>query len=652
MCGIAGFLAGQNDARPDPRIVQRFAAAMIHRGPDGGGFFFDGPVALAHRRLSIIDLSPAGLQPMTSEDGQVAIAVNGEIYNHRELRSDLEKKGHRFRSHCDSEVVAHLYEEVGDRVPELLRGMFALAIYDGKSRRLLLARDRFGEKPLYYTQRPDGFAFASELAALLADPGTDADVSPAAVDLYLSLQYVPAPDTIFRQVKKLPAGCLLEVACGGEPRVRRYYHLNYQPTLHALDETEAAERVRAAVEDAVRVRLMSDVPLGAFLSGGLDSSIVVACMARATSRPVQTFSVGFVGTELDELPFARIIAQRFGTDHHELVVDPDMTRLLPSIVRHHGEPFADTSTLPTRYLCEMTRKHVTVALSGDGGDEAFGGYRRYGWGELAARLSSWPRPLAFLARKAVQGMPGARAHAIRVFGRRLAEDDAARYLSLICHFSREEQKSLYGPRLRDQLVSDPAYALFRQHLQASAACDNVSRYCDLDVHTYLPDDIFAKVDIASMTFGLEARAPFVDHAVMELGAALPGRFKLRRGKGKVILKQAFADLVPPEIRGRRKKGFASPTRGWFAGPLRPFARELLLSPEARQRDLFDIGAVEHLLARHAAGEDHGERIWNLVVLEQWHRELVDNRARFQSAVARTADHLASEAAARTQPDTR
>jgi asparagine synthase (glutamine-hydrolysing) len=353
-----------------------------------------------------------------------------------------------------------------------------------------------------------------------------------------------------------------------------------------------------------------------------------------------------VGTEVDELPFARTIAQRYGTDHHELVVDPDMTRLLPSIVRHHGEPFADTSTLPTRYLCEMTRKHVTVALSGDGGDEAFGGYRRYAWGELAARLSSWPRPLAFLARKAVQATPGARAHAIRVFGRRLADDDAARYLSLICHFSREEQKALYGPRLRGLLASDAAYALFHQHFQASAACDNVSRYCDLDAHTYLPDDIFAKVDIASMTFGLEARAPFVDRAVMELGAALPGRLKLHRGKGKYILKKAFADLVPPAIRGRRKKGFASPTRGWFAGPLRQFARDLLLSPEARQRDLFDPSAVEHLLARHAAGEDHGERIWNLVVLEQWHRELVDGRSRFQSAMAETAERLASEAAAR------
>jgi asparagine synthase (glutamine-hydrolysing) len=643
MCGIAGFLAKWGEARPDARVVQRFAAAMIHRGPDGGGFFFDGPAALAHRRLSIIDLSPAGLQPMTNEDGQVAIAVNGEIYNHQELRSDLEKKGHHFRSHSDSEVVAHLYEEVGDRVPELLRGMFALAIYDVKARRLLLARDRFGEKPLYYTQRPDGFAFASELAALLADPGTDADVSPAAVDLYLSLQYVPAPDSIFRQVKKLPAGCLLEVACGGEPRVRRYYQINYQRALHALDEREAAERVRAAVEDAVRVRLMSDVPLGAFLSGGLDSSIVVACMARATSRPVQTFSVGFVGAEVDELPFARIIAQRFGTDHHELVVDPDMTSLLPSIVRHHGEPFADSSALPTRILCEMTRRQVTVALSGDGGDEAFGGYRRYRWGDLAARLSS--SPLAFLACKALQATPGARAHAIRRFGRRLADDDAARYLSLICHFSREEQKALYGPRLRETLVSDAAHALFSQHLQASAAQDNVSRYCDLDAHTYLPDDIFTKVDIASMTFGLEARAPFVDHLVMELGAALPGRLKLHRGKGKYILKQAFADLVPPAIRSRRKKGFASPTRGWFAGRLRQFARDLLLSPEARQRGLFDISEVERLLARHAAGEDHGERIWNLVVLEQWHRELVDGRAHFQSEVAATAERLAREAGA-------
>ena len=648
MCGIAGYLAHDEATRPDPAIARRFAAAMIHRGPDGGGFFFHGPAALAHRRLSIVDLSPAGLQPMTNEDGSIAIVVNGEIYNHRELRDGLEKRGHRFRSNSDSEVVAHLYEEEGTRVPELLRGMFALAVYDTRTRRLLLARDRFGEKPLYYTRQAGGFAFASELAALLADPGTAADVSPAALDLYLSLQYVPAPDSIFAQVKKLPAGCLLEVACGEEPRVRRYYQPGHRASLDGIGEDEAAERVRATVEEAVRMRLMADVPLGAFLSGGLDSSIVVACMARASSKPVQTFSVGFVGAEVDELPFARTIARRFGTDHHELVVEPDMTRMLSSIVRHHGEPFADTSTLPTRYLCELTRQHVTVALSGDGGDEAFGGYRRYHWGTLAGRLASLPPLLALIVRVALQAVPGTRAHALRTFGRRLAAGEAARYLSLVDHFAWDERESLYGPLLRATLVDDAALALFRCYLEGSSAPDEVSRFCDLDAQTYLPDDIMAKVDTASMTYGLEARAPFVDPAVMELGAALPGRLKLRQGRGKYILKKAFADVVPPEIRDRRKKGFASPVRGWFGGPLRSFARERLLSPEARGRGLFKMAAVERLLARHAAGEDHGERIWNLVVLEEWYRELCDGRARFQAEVEKRAVALAQEEAARGQ----
>ena len=645
MCGIAGQLAQRSDATPDPMVVRRLAAAMIHRGPDGAGFLFKGPVALAHRRLSIIDLSNAGLQPMTNEDGRVAILVNGEIYNHQELRADLEKKGHRFRSHSDSEVVAHLYEEVGDRVPERLHGMFALAIYDADTHKLLLARDRFGEKPLYYARRADGFVFASELAALLADPGTHAEVSPAAIDLYCSLQYVPAPGTIFGNVHKLPAGCLLEVTCGGEPQTRRYYDIDYTPKLDSLSEDEAARRVRDTVEEAVRVRLMSDVPLGAFLSGGLDSSIVVACMASASSKPVRTFSVGFTGGEVDELPFARMIAERYKTDHHELVVEPNMTELLPSIVRHHGEPFGDTSTLPTRYLCEMTRRHVTVALSGDGGDEAFGGYRRYMWANLAARLTALPRPLPFLARKILGSLPGAGQYAIRDFGARLAQDEAARYLSLIHHFSFEERGALYGPALRGQLAADAALGEFRRRLAAATARDDVSRFCELDAHTYLPEDIFFKVDIASMTHSLEARAPFVDHRVMELGAALPGRLKLRARKGKYILKKAFADMVPVEIRERRKKGFASPMRNWFAGPLRGFARDLLLSREARARGLFEPQAIERLLDRHQAGEDHGERIWNLVILEQWHREFVDGRQRFMHEVENLAQRLARGEAA-------
>jgi len=641
MCGIAGWLGRDEQAKADLGVVRRFAAALVHRGPDGGGFWTNGPMAMAHRRLSIIDLSQAALQPMTNEDGSIAILVNGEIYNYQELRRDLEGKGHRFRSQSDSEVVVHLYEEVGARVPELLRGMFALAVYDARTRKLLLARDRFGEKPLYYAQRSDGFVFASELGALLADPATAAEISPEALDAYLALQYIPAPQTIFKGIYKLPAGTLLELACGGEARSRPYYRLQYAPTLAGLDEVEAARRVRAAVEEAVAMRLMSDVPLGAFLSGGIDSSIVVACMARVASKPVKTFSIGFVGTELDELPYARLVAQRYQTDHHELIVKPDMTALLPSIVRHHGEPFADTSSLPTRYLCEMTRREVTVALSGDGGDEAFGGYRRYRWAALARRLANTPAPLPWLTGALLAALPGASAHTLRDFARRLRHDEATRYLGLICHFSHEQRALLYGPALRETLKTDRALDLFRARLAAATAQDPTSRLCELDSQTYLPDDIFTKVDIASMTHSLEARAPFVDHVVMELGAALPGRLKLRGRVGKYILKKAFADLAPAPIRKRRKKGFSSPTHGWFAGPLWGYAQELLLSAPARSRGWFAPAAVEDLLRRNRSGEDHGERLWNLAVLEQWHRELVDGRAAHVQRIATAADALAT-----------
>jgi asparagine synthase (glutamine-hydrolysing) len=613
------------------------AAALLHRGPDGGAFHFDGPVALAHRRLAIIDLSAAGLQPMTNEDGQVVILVNGEIYNYAELRADLVKRGHRLRSACDSEVVAHLYEEVGPRVPELLRGMFALAIYDARQRRLLLARDRFGEKPLYYALRPDGFAFASELAALLADPGCSAEPSPAALDLYLSLQYIPAPHTAFRHIRKLPAGCRLLVNCGGEPHVEPYYELRPAPAPARDDEAQL--QVRAAVEEAVQARLMSDVPLGAFLSGGLDSSIVVACMARASRRPVQTFSVALAGAEIDELPFARQVAQRFHTDHHEMTVKPDMVSLLPSIVRHHGEPFGDSSALPTRYLCETTCRHVTVALSGDGGDEAFGGYTRYAWAHLGARLARLPAPLRWGARMLMA--VGGRAHRYSVaqFGRDLSHDDARRYLGLVGHFNHDERAALYGPVLRDQLNRDAALGLFRDLLRGQSSPELLNRLCGLDARTYLPDDIFTKVDVASMTFGLEARAPFVDHPLMELALGLPAVWKLQGRRGKRVLARAFADLVPPNIRHRRKKGFALPLDAWFSGPLRTFVRDQLLDRQARQRGLLDPLAVEHLLQRHWAGEKHGERIWNLVVLEEWHRELVDGRAQLVASAEATARSL-------------
>lgn len=649
MCGIAGALAPRRDAAPPRGAAERFAAAMVHRGPDGHGFLHTGPVALAHRRLSIIDLSDAGRQPMTNEDGQIAIVVNGEIYNHDELRKDLLAKGHTFKSGSDSEVVAHLYEEVGARVPEYLRGMFAFALWDARTSTLLLARDRFGEKPLYYCERADGFVFASELGALVADERTPTAISMEALDAYLALQYVPSPHTIYAAVKKVPPGHTLEVRPGEAPVVRRYYQLSAAPTLADLSEEEAARRVRETVEEAVRSRLMSDVPLGAFLSGGVDSSIVVACMARAMGEPVKTFAVGFSeGGRLDnELPYARLVAERWRTDHHELVVEPDMVGLLPSIVRHHGEPFADTSAVPTRYLCEMTRRDVTVALSGDAGDEAFGGYRRYVWAHVADTIRRLPAPLARGAAAILAATPGRGARPIREFGARLSSDEASRYLRLICHFSAEEKGSLYTPELAERFARDATAESFAAHLGASRATDTVSRLQNLDVETYLPDDILVKVDIASMTHALEARAPLVDHHVVELGASLPGHLKLRGRKGKHIFKRAFADLVPSEILNRRKKGFSLPTGPWLRGRLYGFARETLLSDAARARGLFRPEAVADLLERHHAGEDHGERIWNLIVLETWQRELVDGRAAFAREAAATAERIAREAAAGT-----
>jgi len=642
MCGIAGALGPREDAPPPAGAAERFAAAMVHRGPDGHGFFQRGPIAMAHRRLAIIDLSEAGRQPMTNEDGQIAIVVNGEIYNHAELRADLVAKGHRFRSGSDSEVVAHLYEEVGARVPELLRGMFAFAVWDARNSTLLLARDRFGEKPLFYGERPDGFVFASELGALLADERTPANLSLPALDAYLALQYVPSPDTIYEGLKKLPAGHTLEIRCGGRPVVRRYYRPSFQPTLAHLDEREAAARVRQTVEKAVSDRLMSDVPLGAFLSGGIDSSIVVACMARAIGAPVKTFSVGFSdgGRADNELPYARLVAERYRTDHHELIVEPDMVGLLPDIVRHHGEPFGDTSAVPIRYLCGLARQHVTVALSGDAGDEAFGGYRRYVWAHVADLLLRLPGPIRGLAAKALGVVPGGPARWLREYGARLSTDEATRYLRFVCHFSAEEKGEIYTPELRQRFAHDATAEAFAARLRESAATDVVGRLQDLDCDTYLPDDILAKVDIASMSHGLEARAPFCDHDVVALGAALSGRLKLRRGKGKYILKQAFADLVPPEIVARRKKGFALPIGRWLSGPLHGFARDLLLSSQARQRGLFEPAAVEALLERHRAGEDHGERIWNLMVLETWFKQMIDGRATFAREVGARADAIA------------
>ena len=631
MCGVAGVLA--RDGEPgDVEAVRRMNDALAHRGPDADGIFHDGPCVLGHRRLAIIDLSAAARQPMPNEDGSVVISVVGEIYNHGELRQELEARGHRFRSRADIEVIAHLWEEHGEDMVAMLRGMYAIAVWDREQRELLLARDRYGEKAIYWTFGRRGLAFASEIPALLELDGVGREIDLAALDAYLALQYVPHPSTIFSDIKKLPPGHLIRVRPGVEPVPRPYAAIDHAPRYAGIDAVEAEREVRRVVEDAVRVRLMSDVPLGAFLSGGIDSSIVVACMARASSGPVKTFSIG-IG-EQTELPYARLVAERYGTDHHEEHVRPDTVQILPEIVRSHGEPFGDPSAVPTRVLSEMTRRHVTVALSGDAGDESFGGYRRYVWAHVAHAIQRLPRPVRAGVAALLAHVPGGRARWVREYGRHLRADEATRYLRFISHFSAEEKTEIYTADLRRRFARDATAERFAHILAASAAPEALGRLLELDARTYLPDDILVKVDIASMAHALEVRAPLVDHHVMELAAGLPTALKIRGLTGKVLLKRAFADLVPEPIVKRAKRGFSLPLARWFSGELYAFARDVLLSRSARERGLFEPRAIDRLLERHRRGEDHGDRIWNLLVLELWYREVFDRRGR--AAVRATA----------------
>lgn len=623
MCGIAGFLAC-GPARPDDEILVRtMLGRLAHRGPDGEGLHRDGPMVLGHRRLAIMDLRPEASQPMLSEDGRFALAVNGEIYNFQDLRAQLERNGHRFTSRSDSEVILHLYEEEGPDCLRRLRGMFAFALWDGAKRRLVLARDRFGKKPLYWHFGPRGLGFASELQALAATGLFPREPDLDALDAYLALQYVPAPWTAYRGVWKLEPGHFMVCGPGEEPRPRRYYTWSFRPS-RQLSLDDAAAGLRHRIEEAVRIRMVADVPLGAFISGGVDSTVVVACMSRHSNRPVRTFSIGFPEPDESELPYARLVASRYGCEHHEMVVKPDMVSVLPLIVEHHGEPFADTSAVPTWYLSRFTREAVTVALSGDGGDEGFAGYRRYQYAWIGRLLAGLPKSLPALISAVLSRLPGPAWQPVRDFGRRLCTGEVGRYLGLVAHYPHDERLRLYHPDLKRRFAHDAVAERFESWLARSTAEDATGRLLDLDFHTYLPDDILVKVDIASMAHALEVRCPFLDHEVVEFAASLPTRFKMRGLDTKVVLKRAMSDLIPPAILHRRKKGFALPVDRWMRDDLREMAHDLLLSRQCAGRGLFDMREVEGLLAAHDRGESRGLSIWNLLVLELWFRTFVDN----------------------------
>jgi asparagine synthase (glutamine-hydrolysing) len=635
MCGIVGQARSDGGA-VDRGSIEAMCAALEHRGPDSRGVHVDDAVGLGIQRLRVIDLE-TGDQPVYNEDRSVAVVLNGEIYNYRELRERLRANGHRFASDGDTEVIAHLYEEEGPDFVRSLSGMFAIALWDARRQELFVARDRIGKKPLFYAARDGALSFASELWALLADSEVSREVDPVALDRFLTYTYVPAPYSAFRGARKLPPGSLLRWR-NGALSIERYWRPSFGPKLEVGSEAEAGELVRDAVREAVRRRLVADVPLGAFLSGGVDSTAVLAAMAELSSAPVKTFSIGFESAGFNELPYAREVAELFGAEHHELVVRPDAVELLPKLTRHYGEPFADHSAIPSFYLAEMTRRHVTVALTGDGGDEVFGGYGRYAHGAMLERLDRVPAGMRrAAARLAARLRPDGDLNSPRNRVRRAAAllplSPADRYLRAMSRFGLDLRESLYTPEFRAALA-EPAAATIAEPWEASSAEDPIDRMLDVDQQTYLPGDLLVKMDIATMAYGLEARSPLLDHEVVELGAALPTRFKVRGREKKIALRAALRGVVPDRHIDRAKQGFQVPMAEWFRTDLRELARETLLGEAAASRGYLRQDVVAGLLQRHLdRKEDNSSLLWSALALELWHQQVVEARPQGEPAHA-------------------
>lgn len=632
MCGIAGKL-NFSDNPVDLHLLQRMCDVIAHRGPDDWGIHCSGPVGLGNRRLSIIDLA-GGHQPICNEDETIWIVFNGEIYNFPKLAEDLLRRGHCFKTRSDTEVIVHLYEEYGLECLQHLNGMFAFAIWDEPRKRLFIARDRLGKKPLCYAQTSTSLVFASEIAALLQDPQVPRELNLDALDLYLCLLYVPAPHTMFKGVHKLPAGHYLLVE-NGKLRVERYWDVHFEPK-SSISEEEAAEQVRILLAEAVRCRLISDVPVGAFLSGGIDSSAVVALMSRAGHGPVRTFSIGFEGFEdetRNDLPYARQIARQYGTLHEEMIVRPNVADLLPTLVRHYGEPFGDGSAVPTYYVSQLARSAVKVVLSGDGGDEVFGGYNWY----LDTRANNPWRPIPSIIRQGTGNLlnalgemqwrraAGAVKGAVSTLQQvgNSAADPLRRYASIHRRFSQTLLSHLYLPDVQHDLNGgaklDPA--LGGRAIRNYAYLDQIAY---LDHKLYLPDDILVKVDIASMANSLETRAPFLDYRLVEFVASLPTEMKVAHGATKRLLRLALKDIVPDAVLNRPKMGFGPPMDKWMSEDLFPMARDILLGPRLTQRGLFDRALIAAMLAQHRSGQmSHGYHLWLLLVFELWCQMFLD-----------------------------
>ncbi|RLB83107.1 MAG: asparagine synthase (glutamine-hydrolyzing) [Deltaproteobacteria bacterium] len=638
MCGICGHI--NPEGKPiDPEILLSMRETMRHRGPDDDGLYIKQgstskrgggvSVGLGHRRLSIIDLSRAGRQPMCNSDGKIWIVYNGEVYNFEDLRRELIARGYRFKSRTDTEIVLYAYQEFSTEFLSRLRGMFAFAIWDEEKNRLFLARDRLGQKPLFYSLGKDGsLSFASSLCALLADTSVPRDIDHTAIDLYLTYQYVPAPLTAFKAIKKLPPAHFL-VWEKGNLLVKRYWALDYNNKLEDLGEAEIAEALLEKLRESIELRMISDVPLGAFLSGGIDSSLIVALMSDIHPEPIRTFSIGFEESSYNELPYARVVAGKYCTEHHEFKVRPNALDILPDLVFQLGEPFADASIIPTYCVSRLTRDYVTVALNGDGGDENFFGYDRYvayKYGRYYRKSLKFLNPFLLKLLTMWPESPDIhnRVRRVKRFLEGMAYPCGEDYIKWVCHFDKRLKSDIYTNGFRTTVSDKDAYQVILTLFEQSTAHDPVEKILDFDMRSYLANDLLVKADIASMANSLEARSPFLDHHLMEYVARIPVHLRLRHWTKKYILKKVAKPFLPHKIVKRPKMGFGVPLGYWFRNELKSYAADLLLGQQALSRGYFKKDAIRTLVREHmAGGVDHGDRLWSLLILELWHRTFVD-----------------------------
>ena len=626
MCGIAGIFHTNPCKAASTDQLQRMTSVLFHRGPDEGSLHLEGPIGIGHRRLSIIDLKD-GKQPIFNEDKSKVIVFNGEIYNFKALRETLLKKGHRFETQSDTEVILHAYEEYGKRCVHYLRGMFAFAIWDGPKKQLFLARDRVGIKPLYYYWDGKKFLFASEIKAILQDPMVDRTIDPLALDDYLTYLYIPGPKTIFKGIRKLRPGYTLTVSERGLEE-KEYWDLSFEPR-NGLSESDYAIGLLEKLRESVSIHLMSEVPLGAFLSGGVDSSAVVGMMAGLLDRPVNTASISFQEDGFDELPYARAVAQKFQTLANEKTIEASAAKILDALVWYFDEPFADSSMVPTYYVSQVARERVTVCLSGDGGDENFAGYRRYRFDVFENRVRAL---LPSVMRQPLFGTLGwiyPKADWLPQFFRaktllkNLSLPPEQAYYQSMSWFTPEMKSQLYRDPLKKALNSYDPFSVMKTYFDRTQGWDPLSRIQYVDIKTYLVDDILTKVDRASMAHSLEVRVPFLDHEVVEYAASIPVRYKLRNGEGKYILKKALAKLIPSEILYRPKMGFSIPLARWLRGNLKGMFEDRVLSKDAFIGDFFDPTPIRRCWIQHQRGtRDYAPHLWALLVLECWGRKFM------------------------------